>query len=49
MLRVAVSLDDELIITAFPDRTATGHWNKGNLDYFDRTYQSLEVRDESSP
>ena len=47
MVRVAVSMDDERIITAFPDRTATRHWNSGNRDYFDRTYQLLEARDAS--
>ena len=28
MVRLAVSMDDERIINAFPDRTATRHWNK---------------------
>ncbi len=27
MVRVAVSMDDERIINAFQDRTATKHWN----------------------
>ncbi len=44
MVRVAVSMDDELIITAFRDRTATSHWNKGNRDYFVRNYEGLEER-----
>ena len=48
MVRVVVSLDDNRIITAFQDRVATNHWNKGNLDYFAETYQYLEVRDEDS-
>ena len=45
MVRVAVSMDDETIITAFQDRTATRHWNKGNRDYFIRNYENLEERD----
>ena len=45
MVRVAVSMDDETIITAFRDRTATRHWNRGNQDYFIRNYQNLEERD----
>ncbi len=45
MLRVAVSIDDERIVTAFQDRTATQHWNKGNLNYFSTRYQNVEVRD----
>ena len=47
MVRVAVSMDDERIINAFLDRTATRHWNKGNTGYFARVYGDLEVRDES--
>ena len=46
MVRVAVSMDDERIINAFPDRTATRHWNKGNSGYFAHVYEDLEVRDE---
>lgn len=48
MMRVAVSIDDETVITAFPDGSATNKWNKGNLDYFAKRYQNLEMRDESS-
>ena len=44
-VRVAVSMDDETVITAFRDRTATRHWNKGNRGYFIRNYQNLEERD----
>lgn len=44
MVRVAVSMDDETIITAFRDRTATRHWNKGSRGYFIRNYQNLEER-----
>ena len=46
MVRVAVSMDDERIINAFPDRTATRHWSKKNSLYFGRIYGDLEVRDE---
>ena len=45
MVRVAISMDDEIIITGFRDRTATRHWNKGNRGYFIRNYQDLEERD----
>ena len=44
MVRVAVSMDDEVIITGFRDRTATRHWNTGNRGYFVRNYQNLEER-----
>ena len=44
MVRVAVSMDDNRIITAFPDDAATKHWNEGNLSYFVRHYQDLEER-----
>ena len=47
MVKVVVSLDDERIVTAFPERTATGHWNKGNLDYFVSRYENLEIRNEN--
>lgn len=46
MVRVVVSMDDERIINAFADRTATRHWNKRNIGYFARVYGDLEVRDE---
>ena len=45
MVRVAVSMGDATIITAFRDRTATRHWNRGNPSYFIGNYQSLEERD----
>ena len=47
MIRVVVSLDDNIIITAYPDRTAGRHWNRGNLDYFAKRCQNVEVRDAS--
>ena len=46
MVKVAVSLDDERVVTAFLDRTATGHWNRGNRDYFETHYENLEIRYE---
>ena len=46
MARVAVSMDDERIINAFQDRTATLNWNKGNMGYFVGVYGNLEVRNE---
>ena len=46
MVRVAVSMDDERIINAFQDRTATLNWNKGSMGYFVRVYGNLEVRNE---
>ena len=47
MVRVAVSMDDTVIVTAFPDQAATTHWNRRNIDYFRRHYRNLEVRDAS--
>ena len=47
MVRVAVSIDDERIATAFPDTQATNHWNRRNTNYFERKYGNVEVRDES--
>ena len=47
MVRVAVSMDDERIVTAFIDGAATKHWSRRNLDYFNTHYRNLEVRDES--
>ena len=44
-VRVAVSVDDELIITAFADKRATNNWNLGNIDYFADSYDNLEARD----
>lgn len=47
MVRVAVSADNARIITAFPDRTATRHWNRQNLQYFTCAYTDLEARNAS--
>ena len=44
LVRVAVSIDDEIIATVHPDRNATKQWNRGNRSYFSR-YQGLEERD----
>ena len=46
LVRVAISIDDERVTTVMPDRTATNHWDRGTLDYFDRL-QDLEMRDET--
>ena len=45
MVRVAVSLDDERIVTAFQDRAATRHWNRGSRGYFKQRCNNLEERD----
>ena len=45
MVRVAVTLDDEMIITAFQDAGATRNWLRGNRSYFARQYRDLEERD----
>ena len=47
MVRVAVSIDDERIATAFPDTQANNHWSRGNISYFGRKYRNVEVRVES--
>ena len=47
MVRVMVSADDERVVTAFQDSTATRNWNRGNLDYFYRRYRNAEMRYES--
>ena len=47
LLRVAVSLDDERIVTAYPDRAATITWRSGNIGWFTERCKDLEVRDES--
>lgn len=46
MLRVAVSMDDERIITAFSDQGATRALRRGDDDYFDLEYEDWEKRDE---
>ena len=39
MIRVAVSMDDENIITAFADQGAARALRQGNDDYFDMDYE----------
>ncbi len=46
LMRVAVSIDDQRIISAFLDTTATEKLNSGDIEYFQRNYERLEVRDE---
>ena len=48
MVRVAVSIDDTAIITAFRDTPATHKWRNSDLSYFERRFRHLEVRDASS-
>ena len=45
LMRVAISIDDRRIISAFWDRKATGKLNSGDMEYFQRNYDRLEVRD----
>ena len=44
LMRVGVSMDDRRIATAFLDTKATDKWNSGDMAYFQRNYQRLEVR-----
>ena len=44
ILRIAVSIDDEKIVTAFIDQEATIRWKRGDLDYFYDIYYDVEVR-----
>ena len=46
VIRVAVSLDDKAILSAYPDRTATRNWNQGNLTYFANQLAGMETRNE---
>ena len=47
MVRVAVSMDDKVVITAFADRKAATNWNHGRFGYFSERYRDLEMRPES--
>ena len=47
LMRVGVSMDDRRITTAFLDTKATDKLNSGDMAYFQRNYERLEVRDES--
>lgn len=44
LMRVAVSMDDRVIITAVLDGTATDKIEGGDWDYFRRHYTELETR-----
>ena len=46
VIRVAVSLDDKEIVTAYADRTAKSNLNRGNLAYFTKKLADMEVRDD---
>ena len=46
MIRVAISMDDEKIITAFADQRATRALKRGDDDYFDMVYGDWEKRNE---
>ena len=45
LMRVAISIDNQRIISAFWDRKATEKLNSGDMEYFQRNYDRLEVRD----
>ncbi len=42
MIRVAVSSDGDRVVAAYPDRTATTHWNRGSRSYFEQRCRDLE-------
>jgi hypothetical protein len=44
VVRVAVSTDENRILSAFPDRNATRNMARGNRDYFADRYRDLEER-----
>lgn len=44
VVRVAVSLDDSTVVTAFLDQTADKHWKTGNLAYFANRLQLMQER-----
>ena len=46
MIRVAISIDDEKIITAFADQRSTRALRRGDDDYFDMVYGDWEKRNE---
>ncbi len=48
VLKVAVSLDDERIVTTHFDTRATRDLRRGTRNYFLRKYQDLEERDEGN-
>ena len=47
LMRVAVSMDDQRIITAVLDGTATDKMEEGDWDYFRRHYAELEEGNET--
>lgn len=47
VVRVAVSMDESRILSAFPDRNATRNLVRGNRDYFADKYRDLEERDDA--
>ena len=47
VVRVAVSMDQTRILSAFPDRNATRNLARGNRDYFADKYRDLEERDDT--
>ena len=44
VVRVAVSLDDSTVVTAFMDQTADRHWKSGNRPYFADRLQLMQER-----
>ena len=44
VVRVAVSMDETRILSAFPDRNATRNHVRGNIQYFIDSYRDLEER-----
>ena len=48
VIRVAVSLDDKRIVTAYPDRTARNHLIQGEFAYFANQLANMEVRDATA-
>lgn len=46
LVHVAVSIDDETILSAFQDRNATRTVNRGDRAYFARKYSNVEIRGE---
>ena len=47
LMRVAVSMDNQRIATAFVDTSATEALHNGDFDYFQRNYEQVEMRDEA--
>ena len=46
LMRVAVSMDNQRIATAFVDTSASEALHDGDFDYFQRNYEQVEIRDE---